>query len=85
MLGVKQQVVASYEVGRRRVPASCLPQLSQALGVTVEELLGLCGPGGKRGPTPKIQRQLERIRQLPKSEQAFVSKLLENVIEKAHA
>jgi DNA-binding XRE family transcriptional regulator len=33
-LGVSQQIIASYEVGRRRVPLSLLPRLARALSVT---------------------------------------------------
>lgn len=81
MLHVKQQVIASYEIGRRRVPVSFLPALSSALGVTVEELLGVQNGSTKPGPTPKIQRQIEQLRKLPKPKQRFVSELLETVLQ----
>ena len=38
-LGVTQQVVASYEIGRRRVPASLISTLAETLGVSVVDLL----------------------------------------------
>jgi transcriptional regulator with XRE-family HTH domain len=81
MLNLKQQVIASYEVGRRRLPISLLPALSKALGVSVEDLLGSSGGTLKRGPTPKLQRQVEQITRLPKSKQRFVSELLETVLQ----
>jgi transcriptional regulator with XRE-family HTH domain len=85
MLGVKQQVVASYEVGRRRVPASSLPQLALVLGVSVEDLLGHCGRSAKPGPAPKLQQQIEQLQRLPKGKQKFVSEFLDTVLQQAHA
>ena len=84
MLGVSQQMVASYEVGRRRIPVSMLPQLSQALKVQTDALLGNeTKTHSKRGPTPKWQLQIEAIAQLPKSKQRFVSQVLETVLAQA--
>jgi transcriptional regulator with XRE-family HTH domain len=40
LLGLTQQMVASYEVGRRRVPVSLLPLIATTLAVTVENLIG---------------------------------------------
>ena len=39
-LGLTQQMIASYEVGRRRVPVSLLPALATTLAVSIEALLG---------------------------------------------
>lgn len=82
-LGVTQQVIASYEIGRRRVPVSALPGLAKALAVPIEALLGLATGSAKRGPAPKLQRQLERVSQLPKPQQRFVEQMLETVIAQA--
>jgi transcriptional regulator with XRE-family HTH domain len=83
-LGYSQQQVLSFEKGRRRVPVSALPELSRVLGVSVEELLG-AGESrpAKRGPTPKLQQQLEQLSQLPRSQQRFVSQMLDTVLQQA--
>jgi transcriptional regulator with XRE-family HTH domain len=80
-LGLTQQMVASYEVGRRRVPVSLLPDLAQALAVSVEVLIGQkeASPG-KRGPTPKLLQQVERIQRLPKAKQRFVMDMIDTVL-----
>jgi transcriptional regulator with XRE-family HTH domain len=84
LLMVTQQQVASYEKGEKRIPVSRIPRLAECLSVDMKELvIGQDSASAKRGPAPKIQQQLEQIRLLPKSEQQFVSKLLENVLEKA--
>ncbi len=80
-LTVSQQVVASYEVGRRRVPVSLLPALARVLGISIEELIGEEVRPAKRGPAPKLQRQIERIQELPKPKQRFVMEMLDTVLQ----
>jgi len=79
-LEVTQQVVASYEIGRRRVPVSALPALARVLGVSIEGLIGEDEKPARRGPSPKLQRHLERIRALPKPKQRAVMEVLEAVL-----
>lgn len=83
-LGISQQMVASYEVGRRRIPVSMLPSLAHALKVQTDALLGNeTGAHSKRGPTPKWQQQIEAISQLPRAKQRFVTQMLETVLGQA--
>jgi transcriptional regulator with XRE-family HTH domain len=79
-LGVSQQTVTAYEVGRRRMPVSALPMLARHLGVSVEELMGEETPPSKRGPVPKLQQQIERIQQLPRAKQRFVMEMIDTVL-----
>jgi transcriptional regulator with XRE-family HTH domain len=80
-LELTQQMVASYEVGRRRVPVSLLPAIAAALAVSVETLIGQkeAAPG-KRGPAPKLQQQMERIQRLPRARQRFVMEMIDTVL-----
>jgi transcriptional regulator with XRE-family HTH domain len=83
-LGLTQQMIASYEVGRRRVPVSLLPQVAATLAVSLEELIGKKDvQPAKRGPAPKLQQQIERIQKLPRSQQRFVMQMLDTVIAQA--
>lgn len=83
-LGLTQQMIASYEVGRRRVPVSLLPQVAATLAVSLEELIGKYAVmPAKRGPAPKLQQQIERIQKLPKSRQRFVMEMLDTVLQQA--
>ncbi len=80
-LGIAQQTLAHYEVGRLRMPVSLLPKLAQLFGVPGDELIGLTGTSaGKRGPTPKLQQQIERLHRLPKAKQKLVMQMLEGVL-----
>jgi transcriptional regulator with XRE-family HTH domain len=81
-LGLTQQMVASYEVGRRRVPVSLLAQIAETLAVSLDELIGKKDiQPAKRGPAPKLQQQIERIQKLPKSRQRFVMEMLDTVLQ----
>ena len=83
-LGIAQQTLAHYEGGDRCFPASMLPKLAEKLGLTVDELLGHdINPKAKRGPAPKLQKQFERINQLPKATQQVLMKMLDGVLAQA--
>lgn len=73
----------AYEMGHRRVPASALPGLANALAVSVEDLIGSTSATAakKRGPAPKLQQQMERIAKLPKAKQRFVIEMLDAMLQ----
>ena len=81
-LGVSQQTITAYEVGRRRIQVSALPVIAHTLGTSIEEMIGTPAPRGqaKRGPSPKIQQQLERVSQLPRARQRVVSEVLDSLL-----
>lgn len=80
-LGIPQQTYANYEVGYSRIPASMLPVLGQMLSLTPEELLGHSAkPKAKRGPVSRLDQQIERIRQLPRSKQQVLMEMLDGVL-----
>lgn len=65
------------------IPASLIIPLAKALGVAVRALLGEEEENGKRGPVPKLQRQIEAVAELPKAKREFVSQFLETVLSQA--
>ena len=85
-LGVAQQTLAHYEVGRLRVPTSLLPTLAHELDASLDELLGLTPTKqvGKRGPASRLQQQVDAISQLPRTKQRFVLEMLEAVLAQQH-
>ncbi|QGZ53542.1 helix-turn-helix domain-containing protein [Paraburkholderia acidiphila] len=84
-LGIAQQTLAHYEVGRSRVPASLLPALVERLMFSFEELL--CRPDPRRSSKgsaiSRLQRQIAAVEQLSKTKQQFVSEMLDTVLAKA--
>jgi transcriptional regulator with XRE-family HTH domain len=80
-LGIAQQTYAQYETGRARFPASMLPKLAHDLSLTLDELMGQNERShNKPGPMPKLQKQFERISQLPRTTQQVVMKMLDGVL-----
>ncbi|MCK6432450.1 MAG: helix-turn-helix domain-containing protein [Burkholderiaceae bacterium] len=81
-LGISQQTLQSYEVGRRRIPVSALPVVARTLSVSLDELFGEDKPAtrAKRGPAPQWQQQIEAIAKLPKARQRFVTEMLQTVL-----
>jgi transcriptional regulator with XRE-family HTH domain len=79
-LGVQQQVIASYEIGRRRLPIPMLINLAAALYTDVESLLPIEQKPKKRGPTSRLQREIERIQELPESKQKMLLDLIDKVL-----
>jgi transcriptional regulator with XRE-family HTH domain len=86
-LGVSQQTLQSYEVGRRRIPVSAMPVVARTLSVSLDELFGseVKAARGRRGPASKLAQQIEVVSQLPKAKQQFVSQMIETVIAQAGA
>src|SRR6266404_7859823 len=80
-LGVSQQTMQGYEAGRRRIPVSALTTLARALGVSLEALMGEpVTRTAKRGPAPKLAQHMERINQLPRTQQQFVMRMLDTML-----
>jgi transcriptional regulator with XRE-family HTH domain len=90
-LTISQPQLASYEVGRRRVPVSMLPKLARLLGTAIEALIGDSNEGNaatpapaerrtKRGPPSRLEQQLDAIARLPRAKQKFVSSMLDTVL-----
>ena len=81
-LGIAQQTLAHYEVGRLRLPVALVPRLAQRFGVPTDVLLGVPGARpGKRGPAPQLQRRLERLQRLPKAKQQLVLAMLDGALQ----
>jgi transcriptional regulator with XRE-family HTH domain len=81
ILNISQQLMAAYEAGQRKISAVMLPRLAKLFDVSCEEILGTKEPPAKRGPAPALQRQVEQIRQLPRTKQRFVMEMLDTVIK----
>jgi transcriptional regulator with XRE-family HTH domain len=82
-LGVTQQAVALWERKTTAPRSDTLAKLSQALGVRVDELLGLAAPKAKatvaRG---RLQSVFESAAKLPRRQQEKVAEFLEAFVER---
>lgn len=85
-LGIPQRTLSFYEREAEAIPSSLLQPLTEILGVTLEDILGMKnGQSPKRGPKSKLDRQMDAVKRLPRGEQEFVGKFLANVLQKVSA
>ena len=84
-LEISQQLIAAYEAGSRKVPASMLPILARLFAVSLEQLIGVEATPAKRGPASTLQRQIEQIGLMPRSKQKFITEMLEALIKQQQA
>jgi len=75
---LSQQLIAEYEAGKKNIPVWRLVNLAEALGIASDALLADSDEKTlKRGPTPKLQKQIERISSLPKEQQKSILQVLD--------
>ena len=83
LLGVDQSHVSHVERGVRGLTIQQVVKLSRALGVPADEILN----GGKRPPavrslrSGRMLRRLQRIEELPPSQQQAILKILDGLLE----
>lgn len=82
-LGVAQPNISNYERGTLRLNGELIIKLTEILGVSADALLGLENGATKRGPTPKLQHQLDQLGRLPRAKQRFVSEMLTGLLQQA--
>lgn len=83
ILGVSQQTVFAYELGDRRVSLLMLIKLAKIFDVSVETLAGLTKVQrpAKRRLSPAGVRHAERFRHLSKTQQRFVTRIIDVLLE----
>ena len=85
-LKVSQQTVFAYELGDRRVSVLMLVKLARIFDTSVEELSGLKMPiRPKRRLSPAGVRHAESYQRLSKTEQRFVKKIIDTLLERVAA
>ena len=83
-LGIPQRTLSYYEREADHLPSTLILPLAKILNIRIEDLIRSDSGGrAKRGPKSKLERQLDAIKDLPRSEQQFISRFLDNVIKKA--
>jgi transcriptional regulator with XRE-family HTH domain len=81
-LDITQRMVAYYEAPDAQAPAHLLPQMAQALGVSVDVLLGLSEQRNpKRIATNRLERRLLEIDKFDPKAKRQITQLLDSFIE----
>jgi transcriptional regulator with XRE-family HTH domain len=82
-IGVSQRMMAYYESPKAFAPATLLPAIAAALGVSVEALLGTETAKRKSKPTDtRMQRRLQQLANLPPEERRQIMQLVDAFIER---
>ena len=71
---------AQASFGGQDAHPTVLAAIARRLGVSIEELIDDQPKTSKRGPAPKLQQQMDRIAQLPRTRQQFVMQVIESVL-----
>lgn len=80
-LGIPQRTLSYYERGEGDLPCSLLVPLADILGMDVHTLLDVDPPVRRGGTITYLQKRFEAVRELPKKDQQFVMKFLDQVLE----
>ena len=81
-LGVAQPVVSDYERGELRLHGQLIVKLTEILGVTSEELLGLKkSPAGAAIKNRRLLKRLQEIEQLPRRDQQALLRTIDRFLE----
>jgi len=86
IIGISQNTLSFYEREAGDIPARLVPPLAKALGVSLEEVLGVNQSAAKkRGPKSQLERQLETVADLPRSTQRKIRDVLNDLIAQRKA
>jgi len=81
-LDTTQRMIAYYETRAEKAPAALLPQMAQALGVSVDVLLGLKAAKKTKKPDTRLQRRLQQIEKLGPKERRQLLQVIDAFIER---
>lgn len=83
-IGIIQALVSDYERDKLRLNAEMLIRFAQALEVKSDEILGLNNQqSGRKNPSLKILRRLNRIESLPAAQQKALLKTIDMFLKAA--
>lgn len=85
-LGVAQPVVSDYERGELRLHGELIVKLSDILGVSSEELLGLKkAPSNGALKNRRLMRRLQEIERLPRRDQQALLRTIDRFLDSFRA
>jgi transcriptional regulator with XRE-family HTH domain len=83
-IGVSQRMMAYYESPAAHPPANLLAKMAQALGVSVDALLGVETAKRRAKPSDtRMQRRLQQLEKLPPEERRQILQVLDAFIERS--
>lgn len=81
ILEISQQLIACWERNSNYPTSEMLPDLSKALGISVEEILGLSAVRHvKKGPQSQLEQSFAELAKLPKRKQSKVLAVIDTML-----
>jgi transcriptional regulator with XRE-family HTH domain len=82
-IGISYRMVAYYEAQTTHPPANLLPTIADALGISVDQLLGHRSIRAKKAPTnERLLRQLRQVEKLPPHARRSVLEHIDGLVAK---
>jgi len=81
-IGTSQRMIAYYERHSLELPARHLPQMAKALGVTVDQLLGVETVKSASPQEGRLWRKLKEVNRLPPKDQKAVIYYIDALLTK---
>jgi len=82
-IGVSQRVIAYYEKETNHLPANYLPPIANALGVSLDELMGMKELKGDLAiKDPKLWKKLRKIEKLSEDDQKIIIHMVDSLASK---
>lgn len=82
-IGISQRMVAYYEAQGNRPPAQLLPTIADALGLTVDQLLGRKPVSARKAPeNQRLLRELRKVEKLPPHARRSVLEHIDGLVTK---
>lgn len=82
-IGISNRMVAYYEAQTAHPPAHLLPTIADALGLTIDQLVGRDPVKKRRAPTnERLLRQLRQVENLPPRARQSVLEHIEGLVAK---
>lgn len=82
-VGITRAMIDYYERRATNPSADFIVKAAAVLGCTTDDVLGVAGKSaGRAGRKSKLDRYMEQVKSLPKAEQQYVVKFLEQVVKR---
>lgn len=82
LIGEPQPNIAFWELNDKPPRSDVLPKMAEALGVHVEEILGINGAQRRGGPAGKVRKLFDQVSKLPRRQQDKVIEFVSAFVEK---
>jgi transcriptional regulator with XRE-family HTH domain len=81
-IGISYRMVAYYEAQTTKPPAHLFPVISETLGISVDELLGINSTINKKSINRRLLNKLKQIEKLPRRQQQAILEHIDALVER---